>query len=443
MKILFLKKIVTVAVVLLSCHFIGFSSPITGIDEGASVGVYVRDLRSGKILADYQSAKALTPASVMKSLTVATAMRMLGAEYRFETPVYFIGHKRGDLFSGRIVVRGSGDPTIDSRHFPAKIGFTDSIADMLVRSGIKRLRGDVEVEQSQFKDCGPSLRWEIEDLAWDYGAAFHGFNYADNVVSLDLSSMKTDPRLVKFDVVRGEKKGEFELVRGINSTELRVNGAIGKRKSVLTTVPDPSAVFKVRMMSALEDAGIVYEAARTDNAGDTMAVYTHRSPTAAEISRSLMCRSDNMMADAMLRAVSAEKTLSAALAVENALWDSLGVSLKSTRIIDGSGLARVNALPARVLGEVLTDMAVDTAYVSTFPLVGFDGTVKNFLRDTPLEGRMALKSGSMTGVRCYAGYKLDGEGRPTHAVVLMVNNSFLKASELRKVLERYLLALFR
>lgn len=443
MKISALKKIAALAFVLLSCHFYGFSSPVTGIDDAASVAVYVKDLRTGKMLADYQSAKALTPASVMKSLTVATALRTLGAEYRFETPVYFIGHRRGDLFSGRVVVAASGDPTIDSRYFSEKAGFTDSIAEMLVKNGIKRLRGDIEVEQSRFKDCGPSLRWEIEDVAWEYGAAFHGFNYADNLVSLDLESLKTDPRLVKFNVARGEKKGKFELVRGINSTELRVDGAFGKRSSVLTTVPDPSAVFKVKMMSALEDAGIVYEAGRAGDAGDTIAVYRHLSPTAAEISRSLMCRSDNMMADAMLRAVSDEKTLAASLAVEKALWDSLGVSLKSTRILDGSGLARANALPARVLGEILADMSGDTAYVSAFPLVGFDGTVKNFLRDTPLEGRMALKSGSMTGVRCYAGYKLDGEGRPTHAVVLMVNNSFLKAAELRKTLERYLLALFR
>lgn len=418
------------------------SAPIKGLDEAANVGVYVKDLRNGKIVADIQSAKALTPASVLKSLTVASAISILGPDYRFETPVYLVGHRRGDLFTGRIVVSASGDPSIDSRYFKQYGGFTDSIASLLINSGVKRMRGEIVVDQSRFRDCGPSLKWEMEDLAWDYGAAFRGFNYADNVVTINLQDMKTEPRLVKFNVIRGSQKGDLELVRGLNSTDVIVNGKIGKRKSVLASVPDPSSVFKVKMMSALEDAGIVYENSRMDGDADTVAVYRHISPSAVEICKSLMHRSDNMMADAMLRALSETKTLDAALSVEKQLWDSLGVSLAPSRILDGSGLIRVDAITPKAMGEMLVKMAGDTAYVSTFPLAGFDGTVKGFLRDTPLEGKMALKSGSMTAVRCYAGYKLDGEGKPTHAVVIMINNSFLKSADLRKVLQNYLLSLF-
>lgn len=417
------------------------AAPIKGIDDAATVGVYIKDLRNGNIVAEHQSAAAMTPASVMKCLTTATAMKILGPEYRFETPVYLVGTQRGSTLNGRVVIEASGDPTVDSRYFADRVGFTDSIIALLSRNGIKQLRGDIVVDQTRFSDVGPSPRWEIGDVAWDYGAAFYGFNFADNLVAVDLTTLETEPRLVKFDVKRGDKSGSFDLVRGVGSTTLRVDGKIGKRKSVDTTVPDPVALFKVKMMSALRDAGVTYELLATAG-GDTIDVYRHQSPSVAEISRSLMHRSDNMMADAMLRAVSEKKSLAAAVATELKLWDSLEVKLSPVKIHDGSGLVRVDAITPRALGELLSAMAGDTAYVSAFPLVGFDGTVRNFLRDTPLEGKMALKSGSMTAVRCYAGYKLDGDGKPTHAVVIMVNHSFLKPAELRKSLQAYLLSIF-
>lgn len=417
------------------------AAPIKGIDDAASVGVYIKDLRSGKIVADHRSAAAMTPASVMKCLTTATAMKILGPDYRFETPVYLVGTQRGSTLNGRVVIEASGDPTVDSRHFADRVGFTDSIIALLSRNGIRQFRGDIVVDQARFSDVGPSSRWEIGDVAWSYGAPFYGFNFADNLVTLDLSTLETEPRLVRFNATRGAKSGEFDLVRGIYSTNLRVDGKIGKRKSVDTPVPDPVALFKVKMMSALRDAGVTYELLATAG-GDTIDVYRHQSPSVAEIARSLMHRSDNMMADAMLRAVSEKKSLAAAVDAELKLWDSLEVKLSPVRIFDGSGLVRKDAITPRALGELLSAMAGDSAYVSAFPLVGFDGTVRNFLRDTPLEGQMALKSGSMSAVRCYAGYKLDGDGKPTHAVVIMVNNSFLKPAELRKCLQAYLLSVF-
>lgn len=417
------------------------ASSLKGIDDAASVGIYIKDLRTGNITAEHQSARAMTPASVMKCLTTATAFKTLGADYRFVTPVYLVGTQRGNTLTGRIVVSASGDPSIDSRHFTDSISFTDSIVSLLTRNGISQLRGEIVVDQSRFSDVGPSPRWEIDDVAWDYGAPFYGFNYADNLVTLDLSTLETNPRLVKFDVKRGDKSGSFDLVRGVGSTTLRVDGKIGKRKSVDTPAPNPAELFKVKMMSALRDAGIIFE--RLDAAdGDTIDVYNHQSPTLAEIGKSLMHRSDNMMADALLRSTTENKTLKAAIDAELKLWDSLAVDLKPVRIHDGSGLVRVDAITPRALGDMLAAMSADSAYVATFPLAGFDGTVKSFLRETPLEGKFALKSGSMTAVRCYAGYKLDADGTPTHAVVLMVNNSFLKPADLRKCLQNYLLSIF-
>ena len=88
------------------------------------------------------------------------------------------------------------------------------------------------------------------------------------------------------------------------------------------------------------------------------------------------------------------------------------------------------------------DKRVSKDYVSLFPKAGRDGTLKRFLRKTRLDGKLALKTGSMTGVQCYAGYKLDGDDNPTHVVVIMVNNFGCERVDVRKAAERLLLELF-
>jgi D-alanyl-D-alanine carboxypeptidase/D-alanyl-D-alanine-endopeptidase len=81
-------------------------------------------------------------------------------------------------------------------------------------------------------------------------------------------------------------------------------------------------------------------------------------------------------------------------------------------------------------------------YANLFPRVGIEGTVKALLSDTPLAGKLALKSGSMKGVLCYAGYKLDETGTPTHAVVVMVNGFTCKMTTVRKAIAEFLLERF-
>ncbi|MBR5744394.1 MAG: hypothetical protein IKX94_03605, partial [Muribaculaceae bacterium] len=54
----------------------------------------------------------------------------------------------------------------------------------------------------------------------------------------------------------------------------------------------------------------------------------------------------------------------------------------------------------------------------------------------------ALKSGSMRGVQCYAGYKLDNDNRPTHVIVILINNFSGGRAELKAAIGRYLLETF-
>ena len=81
-------------------------------------------------------------------------------------------------------------------------------------------------------------------------------------------------------------------------------------------------------------------------------------------------------------------------------------------------------------------------YSSLFPRAGYDGTMRNFLAGTPLEGRVAMKTGSMKGVQSYAGYLFDEDGNPTHILVFMINNFRCSRAALKNDIQRLLLEKF-
>lgn len=413
--------------------------------EASSIGIYIKNLGTGEVLVEENARLSLTPASVMKAITTASALSLCGSDTCFTTVVGLSGDCDGAVCRGNLVVRSVADPTVESENFKSRRGFCDSIAAALRRRGIRRIEGGIVVNQT-LRDAGPNLQWEVEDIAWPYGAALHGFNYRDNTVTIAPATGEVTPEAPGLEVCV-EKATENNIVRGINSNRLMVYTRDPRDREwrINATVPDPSAVFVAEMAKVLRREGIEL-GGEPVAAGNTFAVvYEHRSPRFGEIMRSLMVRSDNLFAESMLRALAPGASRKKAIDCEKALWNDRGVSTRCTTIKDGSGLARSNRLSPLFIADVLEWMArspMADSYVSYFPRAGKDGTMRGFLAKSPLKGRIALKTGSVGGVQCYAGYKLDAKGKATHVVVIMVNGFFCPRKDVRIASEKLLTDLF-
>lgn len=450
------RKIIATAlsgVVMAMASFVAAAQDLLGIDgeEATSIGVYIKDLKSGEVLYDYNSELALTPASVMKLVTSATALSLLGEDYRFTTAVELRGdYAPGDRHSwrGDLVVCSSGDPTLESENFKDNLGFCDSIAVGLRRLGITSVEGRIVVEQTM-KDAGPVAQWEIEDIAWPYGAGLFGFNYLDNTFTVYPLTGETKPFVPGFEVEMHKSDDSNDMIRGVYSDRLVVfsRNTTKKKWSVRTTMPDPSAVFVYQLTDVLKRNGIsVGEKEGRTVKPQTKTVHVHRSPTAKDMLRSLMVRSDNLFAEGMLRAIAPSDSRSGAIKREKELWTNRGVNADYTIINDGSGLTRANRLSPRFIGDVLQWMSesrLAATYAGLFPKAGMDGTMRTFLSGTSLEGKIALKTGSVSSVQTYAGYMLDDEGLPTHVIVVMVNGFFCKRADVRKAVEQLLIDTFQ
>lgn len=419
----------------------------------AMVGVYIKDLKANKVVVSQNEHKVMTPASVTKSITTAAAILHLSPDFCFETAVDLVGDTiiNNGTITADIVINSSGDPTLGSSHFPEKPDFANAVALGLCKLGINKIIGDIVINDSHVNANGAVPTWQLEDEAWDYGAGLHPFNYMDNRFELVIDSdsiLETVPQIPNLFIENKLQPGSEENITimrdGKNKIILTGTRSINTpRTRVGCANPNPKELFICDLRKAIASKHVVLI---NDSAivkkYDKKRLYTHHSPCRDEILRSLMVRSDNLFAESLLLAIAPEGI--GTDSVKNILQNH-GIDCGLITLYDGSGLSRVDRLSPHFISQVYEYMYSSPyikEYVATFPKSGREGTLKYFLANTRLQGKLALKTGSMGGVQCYGGYKLGADGMPTHSIVIMVNNFFCKRAELRKAIERLLLQIF-
>lgn len=357
----------------------------------------VIDLKSGKIIAEHNADRPLVPASITKSVTVASTLRKTGGDYKYHTKVYAAGPVKNGVLEGDLLVEGGGDPSLGADVEPKGTDIFAETVAALRRHGIKEIAGAVTTDCSIFPGPATPPSWGAGDLAHSYGAGCHGLNFRRN--------------------------------------------ASGK-----AAVKNPPALFVSAMTKALSGAGISVRGDTIEPARHKKLLLDHVSPPVSEIMRSCMMRSDNLYAEALLRTLALASgkaaTTDNGAAIETEFWKKKGAPMQGVNLVDGSGLSRSNRFPAGFLAYVLKSMAGDEDYVSFFPLAGQEGTVRRLFKDTPLDSYVALKTGTMRGIRCLAGYKLDEKFAPTHVIVLMGNNASGGAAALNTAAQTMLMRIF-
>ncbi len=345
-------------------------------------GYIITDLSTGRIIASHNADIALVPASTLKCVTTAGALMHHSPEYRFTTKVLTQGNITNDSLTGTLIVLPGGDPELNS-----------DLARKIANRNLKYIEGQVHIVATEPMPLPTDM---VEDIGTEYGVGWSTFNY--------------------------------------NNNEMLINDLM---------YPQPLSALTEEFISDLKINGIEI---KTDNLvpADTVAtlLLEYKSRPLKEITRDLMFKSNNLAAQSVGRSLSKDLNHSEALGILKKLLLTNGIDTCSMRMNDFSGLSRANLITPRTLNSVLTLMKNNNEYVACFPRVGRQGTVKRLLNKTPLEGKLALKSGSMTGVLAYAGYKLGNDNKPSHAIVIIVNNALCRQAEVKRSIERWLLENF-
>lgn len=361
-----------------------------------SVAVMIVNLADGDTLGQHNTSMPLLPASIMKAVTTATLLEKASADYRYHTPIYIDGPLDMGILRGNLIVEGACDPSVNSAVEPFGQDIIEEITDALRLAGITKIEGNVLIDETAYGGTPRPASWHPSDFKEAYGTGIHTFNFENNA-----------------------------------------NG----RKSV----ENPSRVFMSRLKRALSAEMITIDGKDLGEGKRTL-LFDHVSPPVDEIMRSCMMRSDNMFAEAMLRTYGKlegkDGSTETAATRELAYWTDRDMPMEGVEIIDGSGLSRSNRVTADFMTGMLGVMGDNATYASFFPLAGQEGTLKSFLAETPLDSYIAMKTGSMKGVQCYAGYKVDENYMPTHSVVIIMNDITGSRSKAKKAAETMLLEIF-
>lgn len=421
-----------------------YASSIDGINA-EKVSVYIEELKTGEVILDVNGELPMTPASVTKLFTAATVFRTSDLTWAYKTKVYISGRENHGILHGNLIIESSGDPTLESKHFPEKQGFADSIVNVINRLGIRQISGKIIIDFPKILDEPTPSGWKLTDVAWPYGAGYYPFNYADNKAVMKFSRDGTytfKPTIPGLKAQRGQIRNGESVWREKDGYVYNVRWTSKKPLVIEVANPLPRNTFIEILKEKLNKHGIPVLNSGISCENRNL-IYTHESPTIYEILKSLVLRSDNQMAEAMLRYAFPKDTRNIAVKKEIDLWNSLGVDVHDMKIEDGSGLSRNNKITAYNLADMLVWMAMNDDkfidFLKMFPRAGETGTLKSFLNDTSLQGRFVAKTGSLNKVQCYAGYMLDELGVPTHVVVVMINGFKENRAKLKETLQNLLI----
>jgi D-alanyl-D-alanine carboxypeptidase/D-alanyl-D-alanine-endopeptidase (penicillin-binding protein 4) len=419
-------------------------------------GVLVKPLSSTQTLYSRDAQKYFIPASTTKLLTTAAALQQLGANYRIRTSIYSSGNS---VF--RLV--GRGDPSLTDTQLTA-------LAKQLQLKGVRQVQKLV-VDDTYIKGDIVHPSWQWEDIQSDYGAPVNSLIVNQNVFGLKLQPESvgkplkiewadfheaTRWRVINQSVATEENQPTFiNISRDLKQPVLRIQGQLAvnsEPQSISLPVVDPAEYFLRRFRRTLSSEKIklgetLVSASASNNEQEVAAVL---SPPLSELLAQTNIDSNNLFAESLLRAIAIKKqptqnqaSADVGLEVLQETLTQLGVDSTSYILVDGSGLSRKNLITPEALVQTLEAMAkspLAPVYRASLPIAGKTGTLKNRFRNTPAEGIVQAKTGTMTGVVALAGYVYTRSYQPV-VFSIMVNQTEQPARVVRQAMDEIVVML--
>ena len=447
----------------------------------SQMAVKVVSLDTGRTLFEENAEKLLHPASNMKIYTVAAALDRLGPDYRFKTSAYApsmpdaSGTIRGDL-----VIYGRGDPSFaasfnNGDYYRA----IDDFAARIAASGVKRVEGNIVGDESYFTGGRLGYGWEWDDLQWYFGAEVSALTVNDNALDLfvrpgqDVGSpavVVTGPVTPVVQIVnrattgpRGSKR-DLTVHRPLGTNVIEVSGSVplgldltDKGLVGSVAVPNPPLVFVYMLRSSLASKGVTVTGqslvadastrqAQPLRVESLVELASVQSPPLSVIIAQTMKPSQNLYTELLLRTLGKMSVPAGTIslmertsvddgvqAVKNFLRGA-GIEPQGQFVMaDGSGLSRHNYITAGATVRLLTYMTThrySSAFRDSMPIAGVDGTLRTRLRDTPAQGNMRAKTGTINAVASLSGYVTSAAGE--RLVFSVILNNYPEESSSRR-----------
>lgn len=382
----------------------------------ATHGIFAISAKTGKILIDINSDKLLNPASNVKMITAAVALKELGGDYQFHT-LFSTNRMNRDGTIGNLYIKGNGDPFLVTE-------ITEQIATALIRQGVRRVAGDIVVDESFFD--GQARQTSIDNQRpYAAATASTALNFNSVRVLVDRKGKGYEIKLDApndyieiVDKLRPVGRGvHLKRIPGEDRDTVIVSGGLPRRRrhfEKYVNISHPAlylgSAFKVLLM---ENGVPVDGRIRQGKATGTILLLDQPSKPLRMIVDDMNRFSNNFVAEQLVKHLGAIKfgepgTTKKGLKLFDEYLRSLGMRKGTYKLVNGSGLSHDNRLTAKQLVAVLVDAYDDGAiredYLNSLSIAGVKGTIKGRHKDPLLKGKLRGKTGTLNGVSTLTGY---------------------------------------
>ena len=336
-------------------------------------------IEDGRVIFEQLSNEPVIPASTQKLLTAIALLENFGPDHKFLTKVISETQPVNGVLKDDLWIVGGGDPVLMTSKYAERYKdpflYTD-IKDLgleIVSSGINHVEGSVIGDESLFDDMRFVDSWPER------------FRHTDQKQSGPISALSLNAGFVRWDLVKESN--------GFN-----------------TPAEEPAEYTAGVLKEILEENGITVNGETTAGLAPETAFFeiaTVESPTMKEIISKMLLGSDNTTAEILLKGLSASfespGTSRGGAAILSDSLELSGYDMERVEVVDASGLDYGNKVTCKLLTQLLDSGSYATDLKESLPVTGTSGTLRKRLLDTPAEGRVRGKTGSLNGVVSLAG----------------------------------------
>jgi serine-type D-Ala-D-Ala carboxypeptidase/endopeptidase (penicillin-binding protein 4) len=312
---------------------------------------------------DVGADRRLLPASNQKLATAIAALEHLDGTARFRTSVQVAGPVSAGALRGDLGIVAGGDPTL------TRAGL-DTLAAEVAASGVTRVDGSLVIDESRYDSVRAADGW----LDWQQPT----FVGALSAFIVDRNQWRGDPQFLADPAL--------------------ANGELFREALARHGVTVAGTVHYGQVADSVEVAGL-------------------ESATISELTGTMLTRSDNTIAESLIRELGLKVRGTGSTEVGSAVVDDTLSSLcpgLEGETHDGAGLSRIDARSAREWRSLLQAAEDEPWFASLYnglPVAGRTGTLAARLASAPTLGNVRAKTGSIVPGRALSGYLTTAGGR--------------------------------
>ncbi|OLQ87069.1 serine-type D-Ala-D-Ala carboxypeptidase [Vibrio panuliri] len=413
-------------------------APLDYLPQGSRVSIAIEPLNGETpYLTTSNRSQFFPPASTLKVVTALATKLALGDDFQFKT----------ELASDQrdVVIRFSGDPTLQRKDLKQLLALGK-------QQGISRIRGDIWLDNSAFSGYERAIGWPWDIIGVCYSAPSSAVSLDENCVNASIYTNKNGstrvytpehfPIYVSSTAITVSKQQQEQTRCDLElqvspDNHYQLQGCLVERSKPLPlkfAVQDPALYTQRTVHSLLNELDIKLDGnirIGSPPSNHYQPLATHNSAKLPDLLRTMLRKSDNLIADNLTKALGAKYFSQAGSynngtqAIKQVILEQTGINLERNKITDGSGLSRNNRFTSEDMAAVLRYIwqhDKTLGLVDLMPTAGENGTLKyrSSMRNAPIKGQLVAKSGSVYGSYNMAGFGLDKSGQPTTLFVQFV-----------------------